>query len=140
VIKDLKLKWQYKKSKIRFIRYKTAQFILFLLFFFCLFYFISHVSKKRENSFKVIKASKKLKENNNQQEEFIIKPKLKIKDINNQIYDFKAEKIFYQKENIIIKDIKIMGKKLEIKAGQAEVLDNGNIIKFSQEPYLIIRK
>lgn len=139
MIKDLKLKWLYRKSKIKFIRYKIIQFILFLLLCFCLFYFISHINKKREDSFKIIKTSKDLRKNNNQQEELMTKPKMKIKSSDNEIYDVKADKIFYQKENIIIKNIKIKGKKLNIEAGKAEIIDNGNIIKFSKDPHVIIK-
>jgi hypothetical protein len=139
MIKDLKLKWLYNKSKIKFIRYKVVQFILFLLFCFCLFYFISHIRKKKEDSFRIIKTSKNIKENNDQQEELILNPRMKIKDNNNKIYDIEAEKIFYQKNNIIIKNIKIKGINLEIEAGEAEILDSGNIIKFSKNPYVIIK-
>jgi len=139
MIKDLKLRWLHRKSKNKFILYKTIQFILFLFFCFSLFYFISHVNKKRENTIKAIKTSKNIQENNNQQLEFLTNPETKIKNKQGDIYEIKAKKAFYKENNLIIENIKITGKDINLKAGKVELSDNGNIIKFTNNPYLVIK-
>ncbi|MDA9818251.1 hypothetical protein N9C35_04345 [Flavobacteriaceae bacterium] len=94
-----------------------------------------YISTKKDLTLDIIKTSREIKNN---KEESIINPKMKIKHNDDEIYDIIAEKVFYKDSDIIAKNISVLGKKLKLNAEKLEITENGNILKFSGNPYVII--
>jgi len=74
-------------------------------------------------------------------ERIMVNPKIKFEHSKNDYYDMTAKKAIHKNDNdILLFDVFADGSAVSIKAGKLLVTDNGNNLKFTENPVLIIKK